>query len=228
MATAGRKISRKELRQPDRFQVASENALDYFNHHKNLVFAAAAGVVIIVAVIWGWQIFKERQNVTASQEFTKAMALYQSEKYPDAIAAFETVKSYRWSHYAILAHLYLANSYLATNDLDKAVNEAQRSVAATSPNSFYRQIALVTLASAEEQKKQCKTAIEHYSEAQTIAGALQSRAILGKARCAEELGDINTAVTAYKEYVKENPGSPFAVKVAELEAKSSAAAPAGK
>jgi predicted negative regulator of RcsB-dependent stress response len=228
MATAGRKISRKELRQPDWFQIASDNALDYFSHHKNLVFAAAAGVVVIVAIIWGWQIFKERQNVAASQEFSKAMALYQSENYRGAIAAFETVKGFRWSHYAILAHLYLANSYLATNDVDKAVNEAQRSVAATSPNSFYRQIALVTLATAEEQKKQCKAAIEHYSEAQTIATALQSRAVLGKARCAEELGDINTAITAYKEYVKENPGSPFAVKVAELEAKSSPAAPAGK
>ena len=215
------------MRQPDWFQVTSENALEYFNHHKNLVFAAAAGVLVIGAIIWGWHIFKERQNVAASQEFGKAMALYQGEKYPDAIAAFEIVKGYRWSRYAVLAHLYLANSYLATNDLNKALSEAQRTLAATRPGSFYRQIALVTLATVEEQKNDCKTAVQHYSEAQNISGALQSRATLGKARCAEQTGDTQTAITAYKEYLKENAGSPLSVKLGELEAKS-AAAPAGK
>lgn len=227
MATASKRITRKQLRQPDWFQVSSDNALEYFKHHKALVIALLAAVVLFGMLIWGWQIFKERQNVAASQEFTKAMALYQGEKYKDAITAFENVKGYRWSRYAVLAHLYLANSYLATNDTDKAINEAQRSLVATRPDSFYRQIALVTLAAAEEQKKDCKTAVQHYSEAQSISGALQSRAMLGKARCAEQLGDSATAIAAYKDYLKENPGSPLAVKLAELEAKS-AAPPAGK
>jgi hypothetical protein len=227
MATAGRKISRKELRQPDWFQIASENALEFFNHHKNLVYAALAGVLVIAAIVWGWQIFKERQNIAASEEFGKAMALYQSEKYREAIPAFENVKGYRWSRYAVLAHLYLANTYLATNESDKAVNEGQRSLAATRPNSFYRQIALITLATAEEQKKDCKAAVQHYGEAQNISGPLQGRAMLGKARCAEQLGDTATAIAAYKEYLKETPGSSWAVKLAELEAKN-AAAPAVK
>ena len=217
MATAGRKISRKELRQPDWFQNASENAVDYFNNHKSLVLAAVAAVLVIAGIIWGVQIFKERQNVAAAEEFSKAMELYQSEKYGDAIAALENVKGYRWSRYAVLAHLYLANSYLATSETEKAVTEGQRSLAATKPDSLYRQIALVTLATAEEQKKDYKTAIHHYSEAQTISGALQSRASLGKARCAEKLGDTQTAIVAYKEYLKENPGSPLAIKLAELE-----------
>jgi predicted negative regulator of RcsB-dependent stress response len=222
MATAGRKISRKELRQPDWFQVASENSLDYFKHHKNVVFATLAGVVVVAAIVWGWQIFKERQNTAASEEFSKAIALYQSEKYREAIPAFENVKGYRWSRYAVLGHLYLANSYLATSESDKAVSEAQRTLAATRPGSFYRQIALVTLATAEEQKKDCKNAVQHYSEAQNISGALQSRAMLGKARCAEQLGDTPTAIAAYKNYLKETPGSPWAVKLAELEAKATA------
>jgi tetratricopeptide (TPR) repeat protein len=86
---------------------------------------------------------------------------------------------------------------------------------------------LIALATAEERKNQCKDAIGHYREAQNIAAALQNRAILGKARCAEQLGDTETALAAYKEYLKDNPGSPFAVKVAELESKGTAA-PASK
>jgi hypothetical protein len=227
MATASRRVTRKQLRQPDRFQVASESALEYFQTHKTLVFAATAAAVIIIALIWGWQIFKARQDVAASHEFTKALALYQSEKYRDAIAAFESVKTFRWSRYSVLGHLYLANSYLATKEIDKAISAAQRSLTATKPNSLYRQIALFTLASAEEQKNQCQAAIEHYSNAQSIAGALQSSAALGKARCAEQMGDAQTAIATYKEYLKDNPDSPFAMKLAELEAKNPPR-PAGK
>ncbi len=91
MATAGRKLSRKELRQPDWFQVTSENSLDYFNHHKNVVFGAVAALLVIAAIVWGWQIFKEKQNVAASEEFGKAITLYQAEKYREAIPAFESV-----------------------------------------------------------------------------------------------------------------------------------------
>jgi hypothetical protein len=227
MATASRRITRKQLRQPDRFQIASEGAFEYFQTHKTLVFAAAAAAAIIIALIWGWQIFKARQDVAASHEFTKALALYQSEKYRDAIAAFESVKTFRWSRYSVLGHLYLANSYLATKEIDKAISAAQRSLTATKPNSLYRQIALFTLASAEEQKNKCQAALEHYSNAQSIAGALQSSAALGKARCAEQMGDTKTAIATYKEYLRDNPGSPFAMKLAELEAKNPQG-PAGK
>lgn len=220
MATAGKRITRKQLRQPDRFQVWTERAVESFRRNKTLAAAALAAVLLLGAAIWAWQIFKERQNVAAAREFGVALELYQADKHAEAIAAFEKLKDYRWSRYAVLAHLYLANSYLVTNDLDKAVSEGQRSLAATRPTSLYRQIALTTLATAEERKNQCENAIEHYSEAQRINGALQNRALLGKARCAEALGDTASAIAAYKDYLKENPGSPLAIKVAELEAKA--------
>ncbi|HEY7714796.1 MAG TPA: tetratricopeptide repeat protein [Candidatus Binatia bacterium] len=225
MATASKRITRKQLREPDWFQVSTENLIEYVKRHRNLVLGVLAGLLLLGAAMWGLQVFKQRQNVAAAAEFTKAMELYQADKHNEAIAAFENVKAYRWSRYSVLAHLYLANSYLVTDNLDKAINEGQRSLAATRPNSLYRQIALTTLATAEERKNECKSAIEHYSEAQRIAGALESRATLGKARCAEALGDTPAALAAYKEYVKDNPGSPLAVKVAELEAKAPASVP---
>ena len=72
MATASRKISRKELRQPDWFQVATESAVEYYAAHKALVFTAAGAVIVLLAIVWGWQAFKEKQNSEASQEFTAA------------------------------------------------------------------------------------------------------------------------------------------------------------
>jgi hypothetical protein len=226
MATTSRKISRKDLRQPDWFQVSSEKVLEFYQQHKNLVFGAIGATIVVVVVVWSWQSFKERQNVTASHEFIKAVELYQDAKYSDAQSAFEKVQSYRWSRYAALAHIYLANVHLVKSDLDKALSSAQRAVSATKPNSLYRQLALMALASAEERLNQCKSAIEHFSEAQRIDGALQGNALLGKARCAEQLGDKTMMIAAYKDYLKDNPGSPMGIKLAELEAANVATAPA--
>jgi hypothetical protein len=227
MATASKRISRKELRQPDSFQLGTEKALEFYKGHQALVFSGIAALIVILLAIWGWQVYKDNQNVTASIEFNKALVAYQENKYPEALAAFEKVQTYRWSRYASLSHLYQANIYLATNDLDKALNSGQRAVTATKPNTMFRQLALMALAAAEERKNQCKTAIEHFNEAQKIAGPLQSGAILGKARCAEQIGDKAAAIAAYRDYVKENPGSPMGLKLTELES-ASVAQPAAK
>ena len=220
MATASKRITRKQIRQPDWFQVNSEKALDYFQDHKALVCAIIAAVIAILGMIWGWQAFKENHNAAASQEFSNAVTLYQSEKYREAISGFEKVEGYRWSRYAGLAHHYQANSYLALNELDKGLSSAQRAVTATTPNTLYRQLALMTLANTEERKNQCKSAIDHYSEAQKITGALQFDAALGKARCLEQTGDLAGAIAVYKELLKDSASSPVGSKISELEAKA--------
>ena len=223
MATATKRFSRKDLTRPDWFQINSERAIDFFAANKPLVAGAVIALVVVLAAMWGWQQFKVSQNIAAAREYSNALDLFHDQKYREAIEAFEKVQTYRWSHYSPLAHIYLANSYLALNEGEKAASAAQRSVTATRPNTLYRQIALIALATAEERNGQCKAAIERYREAGKISAALQSRAILGKAQCAEQIGDNATAIEALKEYVKENPGSPLVFKLSELEAKAPAA-----
>lgn len=230
MATSHtRRITRKELRQPDRFQVASEQALEFYQTHTNLVYAAIGALVLMGVVVFAWQMFKEGQNTAASQEFTNATELYQAEKYREALAAFQKVEQYRWSRYAGLAYLYQANSQIALGEFDKALSTAQRAVTASTPNTLYRQLALMALANAAEQKNDCRQAVESYNEAQKIAAAQQAEALLGKARCLEKIGDTAGALVAYKEYMKDQPGSILSAKVAELEsAKAAASVPATK
>jgi predicted negative regulator of RcsB-dependent stress response len=214
-----KRITRKDLRQPDWFQVTTERALGVYAHHRGKVIAAAAAFIVLLLAIWAWDLYKDRQNIKASEEYGRAAAFYHADKHRDAIAAFENVATFRWSHYARFAHLYQANSYLALNELDKALAAAQRFLAATADNTLYRQIALVTLAAIEERKGQVKEALQHYSQAERIKAAHREKALLGKARTSEQAGDPKAALAAYREYVRENDGSPFGLKIAELEAK---------
>ena len=220
MATATKRISRKQLRQPDWLHVTTGKALEIYEENRFKVLMGAAAVVVLLFVIGGWQIFKERQDVAAAQEFTKAISLYQSQKYRDAVSAFQNVEGYRWSTYSLLAHLYEANSYLAINDFERAIAAGQRFLAGTSSDSLFRQMGLVVLATAEEKKNDCKQALRHYFEAANINAALRDRAIMGKGRCLEQLGDAKGAIAAYKEYQQNNPDPFLAVRLAELEAKT--------
>jgi predicted negative regulator of RcsB-dependent stress response len=217
MATARshKRITRKELRQPDWFQVTTERSLTIYAHHRGKVIAGAIAFIIVLLLLWGWDLFKDRQNTAASEEFGRAAALYRADKHREAIEAFQKVAAYRWSHYARFAHLYQANSYVALGELDKALPAAQRFLAGTGENTLYRQIALVTLALIEERKGQTNQALQHYSQAEGIKAAYREKALLGKARTSEQAGDLKAALAAYREYVREDTGSPFAVKVAE-------------
>jgi predicted negative regulator of RcsB-dependent stress response len=225
MATARshKRITRKELRQPDWFQVATERAVDIYAHHRGKVIVAAVAFIVFLGVLWGWDLFKDRQNTAASEEFGRAAAFYRADKHREAIDAFEKVAAYRWSHYARYAHLYQANGYVALGELDKALAAAQRFLAATKDNTLYRQIALVTLGLIEERRGRLDQALQHYSRAETIKAAYREKALLGKARTSEQTGDFKAALAAYREYLREDAGSPFALKVAELEAKLASA-----
>ncbi len=231
MATTSRRITRKELRQPDWFQTVTEDALEFYQRRRVAVYLGIAAAILILLGIWGWAVFKGRQDSIAAQEFGQAMAQYHAEKYREAIAGLEKVQAQRWSRYANLAHLYEANSYLALNDLTKAATAAQRFITGTDQNSLMRQIGLLTLADIEERQSQCKEAIKNYEEAAKIKGAFSDRAILGEARCAVQMGDVTGGIAAYRQLLKDQAESPSAnyvrFQIGELESKL-AAQPVGK
>ncbi len=231
MASTSRRLTRKELRQPDWFQTVTENALEFYQRQRFAVYLGLAVVILLLLGIWGWGVFKERQDSMAAQEFGQAMTQYHAGKYREAIAGLEKVQTHRWSRYGNLAHLYEANSYLALNDFTKATTATQRFIVGTDQNSLLRQIGLLTLADIEERQSQCKEAIKNYTEAAKIKGAFTDRAILGEARCAVQLGDVKGGIAAYRQLLKDQGESPLAsfvrFQISELESKI-AAQPVGK
>ena len=223
MASTSKRLSRKELRQPDWFQTVTESAFESYERHRIVVYVGIAALVLVIVGIWSWGAFKERQDAMSAEEFGQAITQYHAGKYREAIAVLAKVQSYRWSRYANLAYLYEANSYLALNDPAKAANAAQRFIVGTDQNSLMRQIGLLTLADIQERQSQCKEAIKNYVEAAKIKGAFSERAILGQARCAVQLGDLQGGVAAYRQLLQEEPESGLSsyitFKISELESK---------
>lgn len=223
MASTSRRLSRRELRQPDWFQTATESTFTLYEKHRIKVLLGLAVIIAVLIGIWSWGAFRERQNAIAAREFGQAMTLYHGGKHREALVSLQQVQTHRWSRYANLAYLYEANSHLALNDLPKATNAAQRFIVGTDQNSLMRQLGLLVLAAVEERKSECKEAIKHYAEAQKIKGAFTARAFLGEARCAVEIGDLRTGIAAYRQLLKEQPESALAtyvtLQISDLESK---------
>jgi len=177
-------------------------------------------LIVIVAAIAAWQLFKTRHNAAASKEFGSALALYQAQKYREAIPDFQKAQGYRWSRYAALGYLYEANSYLGLDETAKAAAPAERFLSATAPDTLYRQIALMTLGTVEARQNRCEQALARYAEAERIKSALQQEARLAKARCAEQVGDSEGAIASYRDFLKDGEDPLVSLRLAELEAKS--------
>jgi predicted negative regulator of RcsB-dependent stress response len=224
MATASKRLTRKQIRKPDKFLVFTEQALDFVSEHRPLIIAVTSAIVFLLIGIGAWRLYRSHQVTEGAQHFDQAIALYRDGKYKDAIPAFQKLQSYRWSAYANLAYFYEADSFITLKELNKALTAAQRFIAATEPNSLYRQLGLVTLAYVEELKGQCPQAIQHYTEARQISGPYKDRALLGSAGCYVKTGDSKSALAAYREYLADNPeatnSTDIKLRIAELESKA--------
>ena len=224
MARPPKRLNRKHLRQPDRFITLTSRLVDAFQRNRTASFCVIAICLLAFTIIFGWQLYRTRQDTFASQEFGKALGYYHAGNFRAAIAALEKLEQDRWSRYSELAALYQTNAYLAIDNPDKAVESGRRFIGTSNGDPFLRQLGLVALAHAEEQKARCTEAIQHYSKAESLAGALKEHALLGKARCNLQLGDAKAALATYRQYVAEYTGSSMApvyvlLKIGELEAK---------
>jgi len=227
MARSQKRLTRKDLRQPDQFVTLTARLAGVFQRKRSVFLSIAAAFVLASVIVLGWQLYRDRQDTLASQEFGKAISHYHAGNFREAIAALEKVEGYRWSRYSDLAALYQTHAYLAINNLNKAVESGRRFLGTGNQDPLLRQLGLVSLAHAEEQQGRCKEAIQHYSAAEKLAGALKEKALLGKARCNGQLGDAKAALATYRQYVTEHTGSSMAptyvlLKIAELEAQLAA------
>jgi tetratricopeptide (TPR) repeat protein len=221
------RITRKNIRQPDQFLILTGRVLEFVEKYKTLCLLSLAGILLLGLASAGWSLYRERQDQLAATDFNKALALFRSGKFREAVTGFETANTYRSSTLSGYALLYQANSYLELKDTENAIKALERLVAQERKPTLLRQIALLNLGQAQESRGQWKEAAQSYANAETIDGPYKEDAMLNKARCAIEAKDYAQALESYKGYLKTYPNSPknseVSLRVQKLEAVARAA-----
>jgi hypothetical protein len=219
---ARKRISRKEIKEPDKFMVLSARVLDWCRAYKRRLITGGAVIVVVTASVVGWQLYNAHQRTLARVAYNQALSLYESDRYLDALAGFRKVETYGSTPYADLARLYVGNVELALGKTKDAIKTLESLTSRLGPDSMTGQLALLTLALADEKDNACDAALRVINEVIAEPGPFQQEALLAKARCSVRVGQLDNAIKVYKDYLERFPGDDsmeISLKLQELEAK---------
>lgn len=226
-----RKITRKELKEPDEFLTFADRALRYIANNRNR-FIAIVGVLALVVVssvgamyYFSWQkanaataleraLVKLRASPDEGSELDKA-----GEMLADVATEYSGYKSADYANY------YLGNLFYKRKEYNKAVEHYRKTLkrAGESREALY-EMARMGIGYSYEASGDCAQAIDFFKKITAADGTLlKDQAYISLARCYEATGSYQEAHDAYKYVVDNYPNSTSAVdlkdKIARLKEK---------
>lgn len=223
MVRSSKRVTRKDIRQPDRFIVLTGKLAHSFAEHRTVFLTSLGLVIALFLSLWGWDLYSSRQDRLAAQDYSRALTLYHNGNFRQALDTLAQVDFYGSSTYNHLSLLYQANSYIALKQPAKALEILRESAGKEAKEPFLGQLSFLTLGYIQEKSGQCQEAEKSFSEAEKLMGPFTEMALLGKARCSAKNGDFKEALNLYREYLSSYPGSEreveISLRIQELEPK---------
>lgn len=200
------KLSKKELEGPDVFQSSVERITDYIAENKTRFYVITAAIVIVIAAAIGGYFYWNNYQASAIQLYAKAQDnLAQNSGNPEAVKESITlykqlIEKYPHSWSAKTANYNLGNIYYNQGDVDNAIACYKRYVSASGEdNSGIRFMALTSLGYCYEDKKDLKSALSYFEEAQRgKSSGFESIGYRNIARIYEQMNDKKKAIENYQ------------------------------
>jgi tetratricopeptide (TPR) repeat protein len=208
MASTHRKLSRKELKQPDEFTTLVEAAEVYFNTHLGEILAGAAVIAAAIAVVAAIRFYQERRDAAAANGFYQAFTALDTKDYKLAEERFDKL-----AHDAPglqvgrLARFYLGTCYLEQNQLSSA-RDSFRAYLDGEHDPTFGSLAMLNLGVIYERMNQLPEAEASYRKAAAMPGPEQLRAQLSVARLLTREGRVQAAIDEYRRFLNEHPFAP--------------------
>ena len=202
------KTLRKELRRPDEFVTATNWALHYVQGHQRLAAWAAGGVIALILAGIAIVSFRHTRMEQANTNLARAIALFNENKLPEAIKAFDDMASQTSNpeEFVEIARLYSAQSQLKLGEFARA--GAGFDGVEGGLEGFLAQRALLNHAFALEGNQQFEDAARHFGQAASAGGPYTATAVLGEARNWDRAGDKAKAKDTYQKYANQYPDAP--------------------
>lgn len=205
----GKKITKKELKQPDQFHSVAAKVFQYIyeNRQKFYLASGIAGLIVLLLVVWGiYNLNYERKaNLMYSlayNSYTLAGASDDERKtYETAVKIYEElINKYPKSDAAKLAFYNTGNIYYSLYDVDKSIEAYRKFLKKSSKHNMLTSLAYYGLGYCYEDKKDFEQAIESFeSSNESIEGLhFTSMNYANIARIYEKMGKEKKALEFYK------------------------------
>ncbi len=223
MSKTAHELTRKEMKGPDRFQVAASEAASWMASRQKQILVAALAVVAVVAAMIGVASYREGQKAKAGGDLYRAIdvasgqvsaiplpnadRVYKTteEKEKAVLAEAEKVRQrHGGTRAAVTATLLEGDAQLELKDYDKAIAAYQRYLDTAPSDDSLRFGALDGLARAQEGKNDLDGAAKTWEKAAGIA-FFKDRAALERARVLAKAGKADEAKKALEGVPKESP-----------------------
>ena len=203
--THHRKITRKELKQPDEFTTLFESAQEFLLKNLNQVLISAGIIVAVGAIALGVYYYELHRDSIASTQFYTALTELKGGQYKPSEDKFKKLADAEpGRRLGRLARFYLASAYIGDGDLPHA-RDTLVAFLAEERDPLFTSLALTNLAVVYERMSDWKKAGGAYRQAAGIAGPEQMRAQLGVSRMLEKMGDKQGAIVAYRGFLMAHP-----------------------
>ena len=210
----GKRITRRQIKQPDEFISTTEHVLLFVRDHLKKIVVGVGIVVVIVAAYVLFRVWEAKRENEASQRLNLAMEAVELVNSPyregspaevkNALAKMEEiVNAFPKTSSGTFALLYKGNIHLKLGEFDEAIKAYDTFLSRSGSEKLYNLLALEGVGYAYEGKKDYGKAIEAYQRIIAMDQGFQAReARLQMGYCYEKLGKNKEAVENYRAYLE--------------------------
>ncbi len=222
---AGKKITKKQLKQPDEFITFTDQAFRFVASHGRKFAIGGIIVLVVVLSVVLFRYWEYKKEGEADQKLNLALEAYQAVSTPSqeaTPAAYrgvlekldEIIKGFSGTYAGKLALLYKGSLLIKMSEFDGAIEAFQAFLSKMGKEKTYSLLALDGLGYAYEGKKDYEKAIESYKQIVATDETFESgEAYFKMGLCYEKLGKNQEAIENYQAFLKASPKSLLASAV---------------
>jgi len=200
------KLTKQELKEPDKLQVMFSEAIDLLMKYKKEAMMATCAVVVILLVATGWYFYRQSEESSALTLYNKATEAYNRARGMgqdpiSVVPLFEdVVKKHSGTQAAAFSSYRLGNIYMSRNNADGAIKAYQDYLNNQSTDDDFRVLVYNGLGYCYEAKKDWKQALGYFEKAMNSKAGrdFESTNFQNMARAYESMNDKTKALEYYK------------------------------
>jgi tetratricopeptide (TPR) repeat protein len=228
-----KKVSRKELKEPDEFMSFTVRALRWINEQKVALIVGALALAVVIVATFAWRWYSLNKEKSASMAFIHAREILdarviprddtsgtsssdgsfssEDDKFRAAVAEFEQVaQSHSSSATAALATYYVAEYSRRIGDYDKAIENFQKYLKSEGPGGELAAFAVEGIAASLEAQGKDEQAAQQYKRLTEAPFDIQpDRGLFHIARLEQKAGRDEEALRLFNEIIEKYPKTAY-------------------